>query len=41
MFERIKWYKKVTKSRKSVPTNGQDEAAKKAELRVLQKVEEK
>lgn len=38
MFERIKWYKKITKSRKLVPTNGQDEAAKKAELRVLQKV---
>ena len=38
MFNRIKWYNKVTKSRKLVPTNGQDEAAKKAELRVLKKV---
>ena len=39
MFNRIKWYNKVTKSRKLVPINGQDEAAKKAELRVLKKVE--
>ncbi len=38
MFNRIKWYNKVTKSRKLVPINGQDEAAKKAELRVLKKV---
>ena len=38
MFNRIKWHNKVTKSRKLVPTNGQDEAAKKAELRVLKKL---
>ena len=38
MFNRIKWYSKVTKSRKLIPINGQDEAAKKAELRVLKKV---
>lgn len=38
MFNRMKWYNKVTKSRKLVPANGQDEAAKKAELRVLKKV---
>ena len=38
MFNRLKWYNKVTKSRKLVPINGQDEAAKKAELRVLKKV---
>lgn len=38
MINRLKWYNNVTKSRKLVPTNGQDEAAKKAELRVLKKV---